>query len=147
MDGGTECLDHEAPVGLGVVRGPDLPHLALKVEEGAGEGEGGPPLTSTGLGRQLRDAFLQRGGAPEVLLGVAGDLPERVELLDLRSGEIVAARDSLPTQESLLGLFVDPVRREFSVLGNSRIFRVTVRPGGLTPGPSRQARVLRLDPR
>lgn len=74
-------------------------------------------------------------------------LTMRVELLDLRSGEIVAARDSLPTQESLLGLFVDPVRREFSVLGNTRIFRVTVQPGRLTPGPGRQAQAPRLDPR
>ncbi|HTN03682.1 MAG TPA: PQQ-binding-like beta-propeller repeat protein [Planctomycetaceae bacterium] len=74
-------------------------------------------------------------------------LTMRVELLDLRTGEIVAARDSLPTQESLLGLFVDPARREFSVLGNSRIFRISVNPGRLTPGPTRQAQSPRLDPR
>ena len=54
----AEGLDHEAAVGLCVVRRPDLPHLALEVVEGAGEGEGGAPLTGAGLGCELLGAVL-----------------------------------------------------------------------------------------
>ena len=49
----AEGLHHHAPVRLLVVAGPDLPHLALQAEQGAGEGQGGAPLPGAGLGGQL----------------------------------------------------------------------------------------------
>ena len=58
VDRGAEGLDHEAAVGLGVVRRTHLPHLALEVVEGAGEGERRTPLARTGLGGELLGAFL-----------------------------------------------------------------------------------------
>ena len=55
---GTIQLHHQPSVGLLVVRGPDLPHLRLHSKQGAREGQGGAPLTCTGLSGELLDAGL-----------------------------------------------------------------------------------------
>ena len=58
MDGRPEGLDHHLAIWLAVVRGADLPHLALEAVLRAREGERGAPLAGAGLGRQLLDAGL-----------------------------------------------------------------------------------------
>mmetsp|Transcript_65118 Transcript_65118/g.115890 ORF Transcript_65118/g.115890 Transcript_65118/m.115890 type:complete len:324 (+) Transcript_65118:601-1572(+) len=47
---GPECLHHQPPVGLGIIRGPNLPDLTLQAEQGGGIGQGSAPLPRTGLG-------------------------------------------------------------------------------------------------
>ncbi len=54
----AERLDHQAAVGLAVVRRPDLPHLALEVVERAREGQRRAPLAGPGLRGQLLHAGL-----------------------------------------------------------------------------------------
>ena len=51
-------LDHRPAVGLLVVGDPDHEHLALEVEQLAGERQRRAPLAGAGLGRELRDARL-----------------------------------------------------------------------------------------
>ncbi len=51
-------LDHHPPVGLLLERRAHHVDLALQVEEGAGEGQGAPPLAGAGLGGQAGGAVL-----------------------------------------------------------------------------------------
>ena len=55
MHSRTPGLHHRAPVGLLVIGGADHEHLALQPEQGAGEREGGAPLTGPRLGCQALD--------------------------------------------------------------------------------------------
>ena len=55
---GSERLDHQAAVRLRVVGRSDLPHLALKVVQRAGEGQRRAPLAGAGLGGELGRALL-----------------------------------------------------------------------------------------
>ena len=54
----SEGLDHQAAVGLGIVRRSNLPDFAIHPVERAREGQCGAPLTGSGLGGQPRRSFL-----------------------------------------------------------------------------------------
>ena len=55
MHGRAPGLHHRPPVGLLVVADPDHEHLALEVEQPAGERQRGAPLAGAGLGGELAD--------------------------------------------------------------------------------------------
>jgi hypothetical protein len=148
VDGPAPGLDHRPAVGLLVVGDADHEDLALEAEELAGEREGGPPLSRSGLGDQLLDPRLlvEVGlGDGRVRLVGAGRRDALVLVVDVRRRIELALQPPRPDQRGrppelvdlshLLGDLDLGLRRDLLFDHPDREDRRQVLGPGRLPGP------------